>query len=300
MLQIIKSSIFDSPAQTLVNTVNTIGVMGKGIAKEFKRRYPLMFKEYKQICDERLLEVGALHCWRGPNRWVVNFPTKTTWRKPSTIEYVEEGLDTFRANYKRMGIQSISFPPLGCGNGQLDWEEVRPLMLMYLSNLEIRVFIHEQLQFPQLAEHHEPTAKAPPFLYSEFLSDLHAVIDERHGHFERLVAKDPFRVKLNENSDLEIYRRGKLLIDELFISAAWSALQTGLLTPYTLGSGVSSYANYLLPIIASLPYVRAAPVQYNLRDPSTKCVGLFLNESDAEFERYSLPSDGGAQAWLFQ
>ena len=99
MITFLESSIFSSPAQTLVNTVNTVGVMGKGIAKEFKRTYPSMYREYRALCDSNQLEIGKLHLWRSDSRWVLNFPTKTTWRLPSKIEYIEAGLIKFLSNY---------------------------------------------------------------------------------------------------------------------------------------------------------------------------------------------------------
>ena len=81
----VRSSLFDAPSQTLVNTVNTEGVMGKGVAKEFKRLYPDMFQAYKRLCDRSELGIGKLHLWRSAERWVLNFPTKTTWRQPSRL-----------------------------------------------------------------------------------------------------------------------------------------------------------------------------------------------------------------------
>jgi hypothetical protein len=80
MLVYLYSSLFDSPAQTLVNTVNTVGVMGKGIAKTFRERYPAMFSEYRKLCDSSEFSIGNLHLWKGDDHWVLNFPTKTSWR----------------------------------------------------------------------------------------------------------------------------------------------------------------------------------------------------------------------------
>ena len=119
MLTYVRTSLFDSPAQTLVNTVNLVGVMGKGVALEFKSRYPDMFKAYRSLCDQHALEIGKLHLWRATDHWILNFPTKTTWKKPSKLDYIEAGLDVFLSSYRGMGISSISFPPLGCGNGNL-------------------------------------------------------------------------------------------------------------------------------------------------------------------------------------
>jgi O-acetyl-ADP-ribose deacetylase (regulator of RNase III) len=142
MLTYIYASLFDSPAQTLVNTVNTVGVMGKGIAKTFRDRYPAMFAEYRKLCDRGEFKIGDLHLWKGDGRWVLNFPTKTTWQLPSKLEYIEKGLETFVQNYEKMGIVSASFPPLGCGNGNLNWTDVKPIIERYLGKISIPIYIH--------------------------------------------------------------------------------------------------------------------------------------------------------------
>jgi len=143
MITYVKMNIFESPAQVIVNTVNTVGVMGKGIAKQYKTFYPEMFKEYQKYCEEKLLEVGKLWIYKTENKWILNFPTKEHWRSPSKIEYIEKGLQKFVDTYEEKGIRSISFPPLGCGNGGLNWEsEVKPLMEKYLKSIDIDIFIH--------------------------------------------------------------------------------------------------------------------------------------------------------------
>jgi len=86
MLSYVTTSLFDSPAQTLVNTVNTVGVMGKGIAAKFKQRYPEMYTRYREVCAAGQLETGKLLLYRTPNKWVLNFPTKRDWRQPSRVE----------------------------------------------------------------------------------------------------------------------------------------------------------------------------------------------------------------------
>src|SRR5947209_16281482 len=141
MLVYLRTDLFTSPAHTLVNTVNTVGVMGKGIAKTFKERYPEMFRSYREYCERGELRTGTLMLWRGPDRWVLNFPTKTTWRLPSKIEYVESGLRRFVETYEELGITSISFPPLGCGNGNLDWSAVKPRSEEHTSELQSRQYL---------------------------------------------------------------------------------------------------------------------------------------------------------------
>lgn len=142
MIEYVEGNIFDSPAQVIVNTVNTVGVMGKGIALEFKKRYPEMFERYKIACEKRILTIGKLMLISAPDHMLLLFPTKENWRYPSKLSYIEKGLKQFCDNYAQRGITSIAFPKLGCGNGELDWEEVRPLMEKYLKNLPIDVYIY--------------------------------------------------------------------------------------------------------------------------------------------------------------
>jgi len=143
MLTYVDVSLFDSPAQTLVNTVNTVGVMGKGIAAIFKQLYPEMYQEYRRLCQEGKLDVGRLYIYRTPNKIVVNFPTKKDWRQRSRAEYIEAGLEKFVAHYGDYGISSVSFPQLGCGHGELNWErQVQPVMERYLRDLPIPVYVH--------------------------------------------------------------------------------------------------------------------------------------------------------------
>lgn len=145
MVKLIQNgNLFDSRCQTLVNTVNCVRVMGKGIALEFKKRYPVMFEVYRRICQQRFLEVGKLQLWKGFDHWVLNFPTKQHWRNPSQMEWIESGLHKFTVTYREKGITSIAFPMLGCSNGGLDKEEVLPLMLRYLERcegLEVEIYV---------------------------------------------------------------------------------------------------------------------------------------------------------------
>lgn len=135
--------IFSSKTATLVNTVNCVGVMGKGIAAEFKKRYPAMYEEYVNLCRLGEVKPGQPYLYTDLlGRSILNFPTKDHWKSPSKLTYVEEGLKWFCANYRRLGITSIAFPPLGCGNGGLDWAIVGPVMYKYLSPLPIYVEIY--------------------------------------------------------------------------------------------------------------------------------------------------------------
>ncbi len=136
-------NIFDSKCNTIVNTVNCVGVMGKGIALEFKKRYPEMFLDYSKKCSLGEVCPGIPYIFRNPGGvQIMNFPTKDHWRSPSRLTYVERGLDWFVDNYKLYGISHIAFPPLGCGNGGLDWDTVGPLMYQKLKALPIEIEIY--------------------------------------------------------------------------------------------------------------------------------------------------------------
>lgn len=144
MIQYISGNLFTSNAKVLVNTVNTVGIMGKGIASDFKKLYPKMFEEYKQLCDTNKLNIGDLHLYKTPNKWILNFPTKEHWRSPSKVEFIEEGLQKLVADAHKLQINDIAMPKLGCGNGGLDWEsQVKPIVEKYLKKSPINVSIYE-------------------------------------------------------------------------------------------------------------------------------------------------------------
>ncbi len=134
--------IFTASAQVIVNPVNCKGVMGKGLAQAFKRRYPAMFVVYQQECRTGKLRIGQPTLYRESKPWILNFPTKDHWREDSKLEYLEQGLQYFVDHYKEMGIQSIAFPKLGAGLGKLSWEEVGPLMVRYLGQVDCEVMIY--------------------------------------------------------------------------------------------------------------------------------------------------------------
>ena len=140
MINIVSGDIFESQTQTIVNTVNCVGVMGKGIALEYKKRYPEMFNRYKVLCDRGLMKVGNLWLYKTEDKWILNFPTKEHWKNKSKIEYLISGLDKFVETYKERG---ISFPLLGATNGGLDPRLSLDVMVNKLSSCDIPVYIFD-------------------------------------------------------------------------------------------------------------------------------------------------------------
>lgn len=143
MITYVEGDLLKSPAQVLVNAVNTVGVMGKGVALQFKHAYPAMFSAYQAVCASGELKIGKLWLYKAPDKWILSFPTKVHWRQPSRLEYIEAGLREFSARYQEFGIQSVAFPRLGCGAGGLDWEtQVKPVMVAHLTPLPIAISMY--------------------------------------------------------------------------------------------------------------------------------------------------------------
>lgn len=159
MIKFVNGDIFKSEAQTLVNTVNCVGVMGKGLAKEFKDRFPEMNRQYVAACKRGEVRSGHPFLYRDLTRVILCFPTKDNWKGPSKYEFVEAGLDTIAAKYPQWGITSMAIPPLGCGLGGLDWKKVRSLIEKYLGSLPIPIDVYEP--GPVGAKLTTPVRKAP-------------------------------------------------------------------------------------------------------------------------------------------
>lgn len=143
MIRVLLGDLFESEAQTLVNTVNCVGVMGKGVALEFKKRFPEMFADYERRCRGGEVRLGHPYLFkRLIQPWIINFPTKQHWRQVTNIRDVISGLEFLVTHYKKWGVTSLAVPPLGCGNGQLEWRVVGPTLYRYLQKLDIPVELY--------------------------------------------------------------------------------------------------------------------------------------------------------------
>jgi O-acetyl-ADP-ribose deacetylase (regulator of RNase III) len=147
MITYVTGNLLKSEAEAWVNAVNCVGVMGKGIALQFKRAFPENFRSYQQACRDGLVRPGKMFTFRnGPSknpRYIINFPTKRHWREKSKMEYIQNGLEAMVEEICKLGIRSVAVPPLGCGNGGLDWEEVRSLLERTFSRIpEVQVFVY--------------------------------------------------------------------------------------------------------------------------------------------------------------
>ena len=144
MIYFAKGNIFDSKAVALVNAVNTVGVMGKGIALEFKNRYPENYKVYKAACDKGTLKTGGvLVVKESDGKTIINFPTKAHWKDASKSEYIAEGLIALKHKIAELNLDSIALPALGCGLGGLKWEFVKAFIVNELSNINADIYVYE-------------------------------------------------------------------------------------------------------------------------------------------------------------
>lgn len=263
MITYLSGDLFQSPAKVLVNTVNTVGAMGKGVALKFKRIYPEMFEAYRDHCERGNLKIGRLFLYKTPNKWILNFPTKTHWRSPSREEYIEAGLAKLRARCSEMGITSIAFPELGCGNGGLDFEtQVKPLMERYLGSLSVPTFIYlgggktEPPEYKDVRNIKRWLRSEPSTLpFDEVWQDLACILRERRN-FATLSRRSPFAATARSDPPTVTIEAGsrttRILADELL--DFWQQLRDFGLTHGSIAPD-HRFASYLLPVFAELPYV---------------------------------------------
>lgn len=291
MITYVDFSLFDSPAKVLVNTVNTVGVMGKGIAKEFKSIYPEMFEEYQQLCERGILDVGDLWVHKTHHKWVLNFPTKRHWRSPSKAEYLEAGLKKFAQIYQDARITSISFPQLGCGNGELDWKtESKPLMEKYLNGLPIEIFIHVYSGSGFKPEHRVPKEtkawlrEQPGSLAFDTVWEDLIEIARGENRFATLSRKETFTAVVFSDDDgggIEIrdfdspirFHKEQLL-------DLWQQVRgLGICIPQIMPAGLDFHSEYVVGLLAELPYFE--PIRQAKRDTQLNgnAVGLLLKPS---------------------
>lgn len=165
MINIAHGNLLKADVDALVNTVNTEGVMGKGIALQFKRAYPRVYEDYRADCKAGLVEIGKMHVVElgslgGGPKWVINFPTKGHWKSRSKLKDIRSGLVALAETVQRLGIQSIAIPPLGCGHGGLLWSDVEPMIREALGPIaSLRVELYAPTGTPDAAEMPNRTAK---------------------------------------------------------------------------------------------------------------------------------------------
>ena len=146
MIYYVSGDLLESDSEALVNAVNCVGIMGKGIALSFKKKFPNMFLQYKEACSLKLIRPGKVSIYQINDslntRYIINFPTKDHWRQKSRLSYISEGLKDLVRVIDKYHISSIAIPMLGCGNGGLNWNDVIELIEFFLSDLNCSVYVY--------------------------------------------------------------------------------------------------------------------------------------------------------------
>jgi len=229
--------LFSSNARTLVNTVNCVGVMGKGIALEFKKHFPEMFKDYVRRCENGEVKLGNPYLYkRTCPPWILNFPTKDHWRSVAKLSDIIAGLDHLAGHYREWGITSLAVPPLGCGNGQLEWRVVGPTLYRRLKQLDIPVELyapfgtpHEELKTSFLDQATDEESPAPYKVEPGWIALVEIL---------RMIESEPYRWPV-----------GRTTFQKIAYFATQSEIPTGL--SYARGS-YGPYAEEVKPKIATL------------------------------------------------
>jgi len=274
MITYVYDDLFYSPARVLVNPVNTFGTMGTGLAYDFKRFFPEMNESYREICQDDQLAEGQLMLYKSPHKWVLNFPTKRHYRAAATLEHIEMGLQKFASIYAEAGITTASFPKLGTDEDELDWNVVRPRMEAYLKPLPLMVYIHlgfpENDPLPTQAESRSTRAMRSwlntlphPVSFEEFWGELVRVGRSRES-WETINGSRSFRVVIIEPKGRQrrsvklTPRRGdSLFLPETQLRDLWQYVQrAGYVLPQNLPAGLDEQADYLVALLAALPYFR--------------------------------------------
>lgn len=160
MIEVLTGNLLRSAASAHVNTVNTVGVMGAGIARQFREAYPAMYRSYQEACRRGDVRIGQMYLFdRGPTltrpRWIINFPTKQHWRAPSQLAYLEQGLEDLVRHIRALALPSIALPALGCQNGGLAWSVVEPLIQRALAPLvDVQVQLYRPITGGPIQQDH--------------------------------------------------------------------------------------------------------------------------------------------------
>lgn len=265
MISYIKGNLFTSNAKILVNTVNTVGVMGKGIAADFKRIYPKMFEEYRFRCESKKLDIGNLFLYKTPNKWILNFPTKRHWKSPSKLEYIEEGLKKLVAQANELQLNDIAMPKLGCGNGGLDWEtQVKPLVEKYLKKSPINVSIYD-FDKDIIPEHLTKkdiekwlNSKPKSINFSIFFEDLKSIVRDNLLSKETILDNETYNIEYDDKDEYFTFKsRLKIFIisKEDFKNIFYILKNLGKLCEADLFSEMQQYKIEIFEFLLKLPYI---------------------------------------------
>lgn len=264
---------YQSPARVLVNPVNTVGVMGSGIAFDFKRFFPEMFNHYQDLCQQDRFDIGQLLLYKTSHKWILNFPEKGHYRANVRVEHISDGLKKFVATHSEYGITSASFPALGQDDEGLNWdEEIRPRMEAYLNPLPILVYVHlDEPDNPYSSDKRNVrsvrswlTGQTSHITFDKFWRDIKSIVQSKPN----LRTHDSLLERFNVGIAVGRNKRGRNLVlrvnespKPIFLSQTaladlWDYVtRTGYVLPENLPGGLDQQARYIIPLLSQLDYV---------------------------------------------
>ena len=278
MIIYVVGSHYQSPARVLVNPVNTVGVMGSGIAFDFKRFFPDMFDRYQELCQQDRFNIGQLLLYKTPHKWILNFPEKGHYRANIRVEHIAGGLKKFVRTHSEQGITSASFPALGQDDDSLDWHtDIRPMMEAYLNPLPILIYVHldkvednpynvEKTNIRSVRSWLKGQTRHIPF--DKFWRDMKNIVESKPNLRTLDKAREPFHVGISigrNRSVRNLVLRVNDLPNPIYLSQSvltdlWNYVtRTGYVLSQNLPAGLDQYSKYIVPLLSQLDYVD--PVQ---------------------------------------
>lgn len=289
MITHVIGDILQSPARVMVNEVNAVGVMGRGLAHDFKLCYPAMFEQYRDLCERGAFQTGPWMLYRTPHKWVLNVATRDHWRAKARLEDIRAALARFVDTYAERGITSVAFPRLGCEPGGLDWaREVRPVMENLLAPLPVSVTIHADDPDDPFVSANERNIRSvrawlegdpQPVSFARFWRDISRLLRDNERQFVTVPGGEAFTV----GRDTGRKRSGRSLVvltgapkpvflSERVLADLWTYVRSaGYAQPRQFPGGLADHAPHIIGLLSALDYVR--PVHL-LDGGGAKQVGL--------------------------
>jgi len=266
ILTVLDGDLFSSPAQTLVNPVNTVGAMGAGLAQDFKRLWPAMFEAYRQACQADEFSLGQLMLYRTLHKWILNFPTRRHWRAAIRQETIEAGLLKFAASFADQGIISASFPLLG--EEALGWDQVRPLFVSILGDLPLMIYLHPSPDETRLSAQALRRWLATPPQQASFQAwwrDLLRQLSREPHLLAEDVAYQVILPKEGQRPNLRLQPPSgeALYLSESALRDLWAyACQAGYVLPYALPLHLDAHGPLIVALLARSSLLRLLRFQF--------------------------------------
>lgn len=269
MITYVHGDLFYSPARVLVNPVNTVGAMGSGTSYDFKRFFPGMYEQYRELCQRDEFSIGQLMLYRTSHKWILNFPTRRHFRAEASLDHIEAGLKKFVRIFAEQDISSVSFPALGTEDEGLTWEEVKPVMESYLEPLPISVYVH--IHTEKTADERRSTRAMKKWLngrpsgvsFDKFWKEIRTLVKsgiDKQAHIPFKVVATEAKGRQRLSMKLMSKRGEQIFLPETQLRDLWQyVVRAGYILPQNLPAGLDEHASMIMILLAQLSMLR--PIQ---------------------------------------